>query len=291
MNAFWNAMAATATIAGANTFAPAWTPRVSPRSASPRTRNRSADCTRSNAFAPTAGPARCASSQARATAAANTGMDQSCAAGGDPPFATCAASSTRFPVMWAVKMLPRLKKPVTSTGPATTLRTSSSVMSRAGKGAGSCARRSACASMCFPFSVARRGGRPDALREKVRGDEAEPHCEQDEQGSPPVPKDDGSQGGGRFFAELRDLDEAACHPEEKDARDERDDCREAERGEWQAKPVAQRRHHRPHQQARQKGGRGRARAERDRRGSKRPGDHPHRDRSRQESPSQRVEAP
>ena len=50
-----------------------------------------------------------------------TGTDRTWAMLGGPPRTSRAAITTRLPVTWAVKSLPRLKYPITSTVPAMTL--------------------------------------------------------------------------------------------------------------------------------------------------------------------------
>src|SRR5438445_112628 len=45
-----------------------------------------------------------------------------------PTLTRCAAKSTRFPVMWAVKSPPRPRKPMTSVLPAITLSTAGSIL-------------------------------------------------------------------------------------------------------------------------------------------------------------------
>src|SRR6266481_4815507 len=50
-----------------------------------------------------------------------TGTDRVCARFNGPPRTALAAITTRFPVTWAVKIIPSVKKPVRSTIPAITL--------------------------------------------------------------------------------------------------------------------------------------------------------------------------
>src|SRR6267378_789141 len=64
-------------------------------------------------------PDALAISQVPATATMNTGTARIAATLGGPPRTSSAAITTRLPVTWAVNS-PRVKKPITSTMPATT---------------------------------------------------------------------------------------------------------------------------------------------------------------------------
>ncbi len=61
-----------------------------------------------------------------------TGIARTCATFIGPPRTTRAAITTRLPVMWAVNRLPRVKKPIRSTMPATMLNRGGSRLSNRG---------------------------------------------------------------------------------------------------------------------------------------------------------------
>src|SRR6267154_107638 len=167
-------------------------------------------------------PDALASSQMAATPMMKTGIARTCAGFIRPPRTTKAAINTRLPVMWAVKILPRVKKPVRSTMPAMTL---SKVGSRFSNCDCAKAPSDGCGEGCVvpesvvAISIFLRPSRPRLRRSvakvvdgQLRNDETEAHRQNNRDG-------DHAVGGSRAY-ELQcpmrafgKLHDAARHPE------------------------------------------------------------------------------
>src|SRR5215813_8626676 len=124
---------------------------------------------------------------------------------------------------------------MTSTSPASTLRSPSNKRSsRPAPGAGAEAP-SGVVDMFCPFNVgSRRAGREKALIEQLGKDQAETHGQEDQSRGGPIRQDDRDHSVRGFRAEHGELDQPSRHPEEEDARDERDHGGKGHGGERQS---------------------------------------------------------
>src|SRR3989441_13346697 len=150
-------------------------------------------CTRRSGLAKAGPPLSnaVAISQTAPTGTMKTGTARIWAMLGGPPRTSSAAVTTRLPVTWAVKSLPRLKKPITSTMPATALsRGGSRLCNRATSGLSCDGYGQGCGALdsvdigILPFhsSLQPCGAVGEAIDGDLRNNDAEAHRENDSDG-------------------------------------------------------------------------------------------------------------
>src|SRR5256712_2313301 len=165
-----------------------------------------------------------------ATTRMKTGIARACARFSRPPRTSTAAITTRLPVMWAVKILPRVKKPTRSTMPAMTLskvgsrfsNRDSADASAAGWGQG-CATPESVVDIDIFLRLSRlrlRRSLAKAIDGRLRNDEAEAHRQNNRDGGHAV-GDCCAHELQRRMRAVGKLQEAARHSEEEDARHHR----------------------------------------------------------------------
>src|SRR5262249_1480141 len=164
-----------------------------------------------------------------ATASRKPGRASPGAVLGGPPFTAAAAATTRLPVTWAVKTWPRVKKPVRSTIPATTLSSGGSRASRRTTAAASSAAFRTAAALSASADMFGRTRNPglhrsvaEIIDRELRNDEAHAHRHDDDRRDHSV-GDRPLQQGRRGWCAAGDLDKAAHHPEQIDPRNHRHD--------------------------------------------------------------------